>query len=177
MMATSPTCHNSRVVCHKARRSRQRSRTYGRPSASTFELHLGLHVVGSRDRLWDRPAFLAQTFDVKCHCLPNKPQGFFSGFCNHRTARQIGHVGAEAVPALFHNHQVLHYGLRPFSPACFRMLFSVPGGTSRFGLPATVTVPGLTVCLNCWWLPAVLTSLHPSSCSIRMISRNFTPLA
>jgi hypothetical protein len=28
------------------------------------------------------------------------------------------------------------------SPACFKALFSVPGGTSMLGLPGTVTVPG-----------------------------------
>jgi len=29
------------------------------------------------------------------------------------------------------------------SPACFRTLISVPGGTSTLGFPATVTVPDL----------------------------------
>jgi hypothetical protein len=28
------------------------------------------------------------------------------------------------------------------SPACFKMLFNVPGGTSAEGWPAIVTVPG-----------------------------------
>jgi hypothetical protein len=33
-------------------------------------------------------------------------------------------------------------------PACFRMLFRVPGASSSFGLPGTVARPGFTGCLN-----------------------------
>ena len=48
-------------------------------------------------------------------------------------------------------------------------LFSVPGGMSRLGLPATVTKPGFEPCLNWRWLPVVLTCRHPSS-SINLIT-------
>src|SRR3990170_2899207 len=59
-------------------------------------------------------------------------------------------------------------------PACFSMAFNVPGGTSRLGLPATVTVPGLLGCLYCRWLPRVRASRHPSSVSNRISSPTFT---
>jgi hypothetical protein len=40
------------------------------------------------------------------------------------------------------DHHVPRHSSVPlfFSPACFRIEFSVPGGMSRLGLPATVTV-------------------------------------
>src|SRR6266498_3973240 len=61
-----------------------------------------------------------------------------------------------------------------FKPACFSTLFTVLGGMSIPGLPATVTVPGLLGCRNWRWLPLVRTNIHPSD-SIREIkSRTFT---
>ena len=38
-------------------------------------------------------------------------------------------------------------GVLRFSPACLRMLRSVPGGKTALSLPATVTRPGLAGCL------------------------------
>ena len=49
-----------------------------------------------------------------------------------------------------------------FNPACFRILFSVPGAKSSLFRPATVTRPRLIGCLNCLWLPRMATSIHPS---------------
>jgi hypothetical protein len=46
--------------------------------------------------------------------------------------------------AFFDYNQIAHFGRSYFlRPACFRTLFSVPGGTSMLGFPATVTVPDL----------------------------------
>src|SRR5487761_115678 len=110
--------------------------------------------------------------------FPDEMQSFFTRFGDNGTTRQIRDVSAKAFFALFQNYQVSHRISRPFRTACFKILLSVPGGTSRLGLPATVTVPGLLECLNCRWLPFVRTSFHPSRSSSCITSRNFmyTPL-
>src|SRR5688572_21406 len=53
------------------------------------------------------------------------------------TARQVGGVSRVARAALFHDDEDFHR----FNPACVRILFNVPGGTSSPGLPGTVTSP------------------------------------
>ena len=40
------------------------------------------------------------------------------------------------------------HGEPHFRPACFKMLFCVPGARSSPGLPGTVTRPSLLACLN-----------------------------
>jgi hypothetical protein len=112
--------------------------------------------------------------DVQIHSFADKLKGLFSRFPDNCATWQIRYVRAKTVFALFDNHKICHWGCGPFNPACLRMLFSVPGGTSRLGLPATVTVPGLTECVYCRWLPAVLASLQPSCSSSLITSRNFT---
>lgn len=49
-----------------------------------------------------------------------------------------------------------HFCPRFLRPACSRMPFRVPGARSSSPDPAMVTRPGLRGCLNCWWLPRVL---------------------
>jgi len=49
--------------------------------------------------------------------------------------------------ALFNHNGIFHIGTY-FKPACFRILFSVPGGTSIPDFPDTVTVPRFVACLN-----------------------------
>ena len=69
--------------------------------------------------------------------------------CGH-TAGQIGHIGREIVIGFFdHNGKSLGH---------------VPGVRSSLGLPATVTRPGRSGCLNCLWLPRVATSTQ-AACS------------
>ena len=72
----------------------------------------------------------------------DKIQNLGTCFANGNTAGEIRYVGAEGRGALFDNDQVAHL-MSPYllRPACFKTLFSVPGGTSIPGLPATVTVP------------------------------------
>ncbi len=53
------------------------------------------------------------------------------------------------------------------------MLLSVPGGTSRPSLPATVTVPVFVGCLNWRWLPLVLASFHSSASNSFITSLTF----
>jgi hypothetical protein len=55
-------------------------------------------------------------------------------------------------------------------PACFRMLFSVPGGNVSLNLPAIVVVPGLTTCRNWRWLPVTRSRYQPSASTILIIS-------
>ena len=47
-------------------------------------------------------------------------------------------------------------------PDCFKILFEVLGNKSSLNLPGTVTVPCLTGCLNCLWLPFCLKKYQPS---------------
>src|SRR5580700_6974017 len=54
------------------------------------------------------------------------------------------------------------------------MLFRVPGAKSSDGLPATVTRPDFSGCLNCRWLPRVATRYQPSASKSLMTSRTFT---
>src|SRR2546422_3010020 len=86
-------------------------------------------------------------------------------------------MGSPTRLASLNDHHVAHHRHPHFSflrPACFSMAFNVPGGTSRLGLPATVTVPGLLGCLYCRWLPRVRTSRHPSSVRSRIRSEEHT---
>ena len=50
------------------------------------------------------------------------------------------------------------------------MLFNVPIAKSSLGFPETVTRPVLFGCLNCRWLPRVVTRYQPSSFSRVKIS-------
>ncbi len=72
---------------------------------------------------------------------------FIAAFRDCGATRQIGDVSAPARVTLFNNDHVFHWRTY-LSPACFRMLSSVPGGMSTLGFPDTVTVPGLLGCLN-----------------------------
>jgi len=63
-----------------------------------------------------------------------------------------------------------------FKPACLRILFNAPGGTSTFGLPDTVTVPDCFGFLNWRWLPLVRAKYHPRSSRSLIMSLTFTYL-
>src|SRR5579885_439268 len=57
----------------------------------------------------------------------------------------------------------------------FRVLRSVPSGTSSPGLPEITTVPSLIGCLNTRWLVAFRFFITHPACSARLInSRTFT---
>lgn len=53
------------------------------------------------------------------------------------------------------------------------MLRNVPSASSSPGRPGTVTLPGLSGCLNCLYDPLVATRYQPSSASRRSTSRTF----
>jgi hypothetical protein len=90
---------------------------------------------------------LSQSFDVKLNGFLNEFENLVSGFRHGGTTWQIGNVRPETSFALF-NHDGIFHIYTYFKPACFRMLFNVPGGTSMPGFPDTVTVPRFVGCLN-----------------------------
>ena len=85
---------------------------------------------------------------------------------------KIGHVGAVSLCSSFDDDEVVHRD--HLRPAVFRMLLSVPGGTSAEGWPATVSLPVFLGCLSWRWEPSTTTSRQPPSCSSRSRSRTFT---
>src|SRR5262249_61017757 len=72
------------------------------------------------------------------------------------------------------HHRHLYFSL--LRPACFSMAFKVPGGISRLGLPATVTVPGLVPCL--YWRGVPRGRAHPPTSPPKnpLSPPTFTPL-
>jgi len=96
-------------------------------------------------RLWNRITVLLQSLNVKSNRVLYERNDFIPGLRSGNAPRQIRDVSPESVLTLLNDNQVLHK--RYLSPACFKMLFSVPGGTSIPGIPETVTVPGFC---GCW---------------------------
>ena len=100
-------------------------------------------ALGTRGR--HRQAVLPQPVDVKLYRLTNQPLHFLAGLSNRNTAREIRDMRSPARVTPLDHHHVPHYPSLPafLRPACFKIAFNVPAGTSRLGLPATVTVPCL----------------------------------
>lgn len=91
--------------------------------------------------LRNRFAVLLQSLDVKRDSVLDQRNDFTAGFGCGYAPWQIRDVSPESFVTLLNYNKVLHK--RYFSPACFKMLFKVQGGTSMLGFPETVTVPGL----------------------------------
>lgn len=88
-------------------------------------------------------AILLESLEVELDGFLDRGEYFSARFTNCNATRQIGDVCPERGWALFDNDEVSHSdGPYFFSPACFKVLLSVPGGMSTFGLPATATLPG-----------------------------------
>jgi len=129
-----------------------------------------------RARRWDGQAILSQTVDVELDGFADQPQDFLASLAHRHASRQIRGMCSPAGVAPLDYHHVAHHRHAYFSllrPACFSIAFKVPGGTSKLGLPATVTVPGLLACLYCRWLPRVRASRQPSPSSRRISSPTF----
>jgi len=60
-----------------------------------------------------------------------------SGRARGNATREIGRIGGIAGGSFLNNDQVATH----FNPACFRILFCVPGARSSPGFPAMVTTP------------------------------------
>ena len=90
---------------------------------------------------------LSQSFDVKLNGFLNKFQSLVSSFRHGDTTWQIRNMRPKTSFALFNHDGIFHIHTY-FKPACFRMLFRVPGGISMLDFPDTVTVPDFVGCLN-----------------------------
>jgi hypothetical protein len=102
-------------------------------------------------------ATFAKALNVEFDCFPNEPHYFLAARTCGDTTGQIRNVGAPASFASFNDDRVTHRQTHFLRPACFRILFNVPGGISTFGLPATVYRS-----LLCRMLKLAMTALHPS---------------
>lgn len=98
-----------------------------------------------RVRFWNLQTVLAHAFDMELDGFLDEAFHLCSCGSDRNTTGKIGYVCAETRRAALNDDKILHGKPHFFKPACFRMLASVPGGTSTLGLPATVTVPGLLV--------------------------------
>jgi hypothetical protein len=131
-----------------------------------------LNIGRPSARLRNGVTLLAQPLKVKFDSLLHVALDFFAVRSGRNAARQVRRVSRKTRTGRLDDNEVLHPC--SFNPACLRMLLSVPGANSSPGLPGTVTRPGLLGCLNCRWLPLVLTNCQPS-CSINLVtSRTFT---
>ena len=119
-------------------------------------------------------AIFAESRKVEFYGLPHLGQDCVLSVCQGDAARQIRAPSAvSTVAGSFYHDCVAGHGVLRSSPACLRMLRSVPGGNSALGLPAIVTRPGLSGCFYCRWLPAVVTRYQPSASISLIISRTF----
>jgi hypothetical protein len=105
--------------------------------------HLHDLTLGARGR--HRQAVLSQPVDVKLDGLTDELQHFRARLSNRNAARKIRDMRTPARLAPLDHDHVPHYPSPSafLRPACFSIAFNVPAGTSRLGLPATVTVPCL----------------------------------
>jgi hypothetical protein len=120
-------------------------------------------------RLRNRISICAHRGKVHLDCLLHPLPGQIECPAGRDAPREVRDIGAISCTSSLVNHCVLHR----FSPACLRMLFSVPGATSSAGCPAIVTLPGLMACLYYRWLPSRPTSRQPSRSTSLMTSRTF----
>jgi len=140
---------NAKAYGRPARRSQVAVRT-GRRSYLAPDLVVRLRRLAQVDLTYvnamevgDRQAVLSQPLDVQGDRLADELLGFLTDCTGGTCAKQGRDVGAPS-----RSGSVVHHGPgaqgAPFDrPACRRMLPSVPVATSWFGLPATVTRPGL----------------------------------
>src|ERR1022692_3689414 len=114
-------------------------------------------------------AVLAEPGKMQLDGLPHFGQDGLFGICQCDTARQIWAPRAiSAVARSFDHDRVAGHGVLRSSPACLRMLRSVPGGNSALGLPAIVTRPGFRGACTAGGFPQCSpgTHLQPRSASL-----------
>lgn len=76
----------------------------------------------------------------------NQPPHFQQRAASHANPRQVRNVRTVSLCPSLDDDKVAHED--HLRPAVFRMLCSVPAGTSAEGWPATVTRPFFVGCLN-----------------------------
>src|SRR5580698_11580094 len=97
---------------------------------------------------------------MKIDGLADQFLGFIQSLGGDAETWEVGGVGTPPSLRLLVNDQIFH-----FKPACFRILFNVPGGMSSDGCPSTVTVPGLEDDENagdCPWCEPTASRRFPS---------------
>lgn len=129
-------------------------------------------TAGFRHRL----SMFPQALDMERDRLAYFRYRFLPCGCGRNAARQIGDKGSIIGRRLLDDDGVPHPGSYSFVPDCFKILAHVPGGRSSPGLPAIVTVPGLTGCRYWRWLPRVRTNRQPSRSIRRIASRTLRTL-
>ena len=123
--------------------------SYSRRSRQAAGRSLGGGNVdnGGRTLRFRHPlSVFAQGLDVVADRLSDRPYGVFSGVSGGDATGKVGNVGCVVPGRPLDNDGVSHLLLHSFSPACFMTLAHVPRGRSSPGLPAMVTVPGLSGC-------------------------------
>ena len=92
---------------------------------------------------------LPHAFEMKLDRLTDQLLCLFQHPSGYTQSGEIRGISAPTITRFFMDDEILH-----FKSAGLRILFSVPGGTSLEGCPATVTVPGLEGRSNqtFWWL-------------------------
>ena len=96
----------------------------------------------------NRQPVFPQAFNMEGDGLSYFSLHIRGGGARGHAAWEVRHVGGIVALGFLDDHGVPHGGPH-FMPACFRMLFKVPGAKSSLGLPGMVTRPGLLGCLNC----------------------------
>src|SRR5947199_1918922 len=147
-------------------------RSASRPQRHSYGLKSGAYfaVRCLRTRRRDRLARTQQGVEVKFNGVVHFAFDAVSRLARGDAAGEIGRIGGIAGRSFFNDDQVAAH----FNPACFRILFCVPGARSSLGFPAIVTTPFLWLCRYCRWLPRVRSRYHPSSSIILIIARTFT---
>jgi hypothetical protein len=103
---------------------------------------LQFHDLAGGGRLRDRIATFAHVHDVQANGFAYETLDPCPCLGNRDATGQVRNIGPITGRPFFDDDEILHVFF-PFSPAYLRTLFSVLGGMSSEGLPATVTVPGL----------------------------------
>ncbi len=115
------------------------------------KLGCNLAIGGLRARLGNLFSCQPQTINVKRDGIVHLTLDLALRSTGGNAARQIGRIGGVAGRGVFDNDQITVH----LSPACFKILFFVPGARSWPGLPEIVTSPRLLECLYWRWLPRV----------------------
>ena len=102
------------------------------------------HISGIRVGWRNTQPFEAHTFQVELDGFLHMLFDFFARLPGRNAAFQIRRIRRVPGVSFFDDDKIFSHG---FKPACFRMLFKVPGASSSLRLPGMVTSPGLVGCL------------------------------
>jgi hypothetical protein len=95
------------------------------------------HGVCDGSRLRDTGSAPLKPLDVELDGFYDQPPCILQIWASRYTARKVRYIGAPIAGRLLKHNCVFHHF---FHPACLNIEFNVPGASSSFGWPATVTV-------------------------------------